>query len=85
MTMTVASIFYFEFWFLWGSVLNAFLVAFWRPLSIQRGSLGVFWGSFCGPLIDFLGSLDFLFAAVGCFEGPLGVPGCSWDIPWRLG
>ena len=26
--MTVASIFHFEFWFLWGVVLSAFLVAF---------------------------------------------------------
>ena len=47
--MTVASIFYFEFWFLWGVVLNAFLVAFWRPFWILRvlwSLLGIIWGSF---------------------------------------
>ena len=48
-------------------------------------SLGVFWGSFGGPLGDFLGSLDAVLAAVGCLGGPLGVPGGSWDVPGRLG
>ena len=52
---------------------------------VQRASLGVFWGSFGGPLSDFLGSLDVLLAAVGCLGGPLGVPGGSWDVPGRLG
>ena len=59
--------------------------AFWRPLWILRASLGLFWGSFGGPLGDFLGSLDVLLAAVGCLGGPLGVPGGSWDVPGRLG
>ena len=83
--MTVASIFYFEFGFLWGVVSNAFLGALWRPLWRLRASLGVFWGSFGGPLGDFLGSLDVLLAAVGCLGGPLGVPRGSWDVPGRLG
>ena len=83
--MTVASIFHFEFWFLWGVVLGAFLGGFWRPLWILRASLGVLWGSFGGPLREFLGSLDVLLAAVGCLGGPLGVPGGSWDVPERLG
>mgnify|MGYP007060111267 CR=1 FL=1 len=48
-------------------------------------SLGVFWGSFEGPLGDFLGSLDVLLAAVGCLGGPLGIPGVSWDLLGRLG
>ena len=48
-------------------------------------SLGVFWGSFGGPLGDFLGSLDVLLAAVGCLGGPLGIPGISWDLLGRLG
>ena len=48
-------------------------------------SLGVFWGSFGGPLGDFLGSLDAVLAAVGCLGGSLGVPGGSWDVPGRLG
>ena len=47
-------------------------------------SLGVFWGSFGGPLGDFLGSLDAVLAAVGCLGGPLGIPGVSWDVPGRL-
>ena len=51
--MTVASGFNFEFWFLSGVVLNAFLVAFWRPSWIVRACLGVLWGSFGGPLGDF--------------------------------
>ena len=42
-------------------------------------SLGVFWGSFGGPLVDFLGSLDAVLAAVGCLGGPLGVPAGLWD------
>ena len=50
-----------------------------------RASLGVFWGSFGGPLGDFLGSLDVLLAAVGCLGGPLGIPGVSWDLLGRLG
>ena len=83
--MTVASIFYFEFWFLWGVVLSASFVAFWKPLWILRASLGLFWGSFGGPLGDFLGSLDVLLAAVGCLGGPLGVPGVSWDLLGWLG
>ena len=61
---------------------------FWLPfgaLWIQRASLGVFWGSFGGPLGDFLGSLDVLLAAVGCLGGPLGIPGVSWDLLGRLG
>ena len=49
-----------------------------------RASLRVFWGSFGGPLDDFLGSLDVLLAAVGCLGGPLGIPGVSWDVPGRL-
>ena len=48
-------------------------------------SLGVFWGSFGGPLGDFLGSLDAVLAAVGCLGGPLGIPGVSWDLLGRLG
>ena len=48
-------------------------------------SLGVFWGSFGGPLGDFLGSLDAVLAAVGCLGGPLGIPGISWDLLGRLG
>ena len=66
--MTVASIFHFEFWFLWGVVLHAILVAFWRPLWILREPLGVLWGSFGDPL-------DVLLAAVGCLGGPLGSQG----------
>ena len=68
-----------------GVVLSGFLVAFWRPLWIQRASLGVFWGSFGGPLGDLWGSSDVLLAAVGCLGGPLGVPGGSRDVPGRLG
>ena len=79
MTMMVAWISYFEFGFLWGVVLNAFLGALWRPLWRLRASLGVFWGSFGGPLGDFLGSLDVLLAAVGCLGRPLGVQGGSWE------
>ena len=41
-------------------------------------SLGVFWGSFGGPLGDFLGSLDAVLAAVGCLGGPLGID--SWGV-----
>ena len=78
--MTVASIFHFEFWFLWGIGLGAFLGAFWRALWVLRACLGVLWGSFGGSLGDFLGSLDVLLVAVGCLgdllEGP-GVPGTS--------
>ena len=48
-------------------------------------SLGVFWGSFGGPLGDFLGSLDAVLAAVGGLGGPLGIPGVSWDLLRRLG
>ena len=83
--MTVASFCNFEFWFLWCVVLRALVGGFWRPLWILRASLGVFWGSFGGPLSDFLGSLDVLLGAVGCLEVPLGVPGGSWDVPRRLG
>ena len=36
-------------------------------------------------MCDFLGSLDFLFAAVGCLGGPLGVPEGSWVVPGRFG
>ena len=68
--MTAASIFYFEVWSLWGVVLSASFVAFWSPLWILRASLGVFWGSFGGPLVDFLLSLDVLLAAVGCLGRP---------------
>ena len=50
-----------------------------------RASLGVFSGSFGGPLGDFLGSLDVLLAAVGSLGAPLGVPGGSWDVSGRLG
>ena len=82
---TVASIFYFEFWFLWGVVLNAFLGAFWRPWWMLMASLGVFWGSFGGPLDDFLGSSVVPLAAVGCLGGPLGIPAVSWDLLGRLG
>ena len=39
--MTVASIFHFEFWFLWGIGLGAFLGAFWRALWVLRVSLGM--------------------------------------------
>ena len=45
-----------------------------------RASLGVFWGSFGGPLGDFLGSLDAVLAAVGCLGvlwGSHGSPGTS--------
>ena len=82
--MTVASIFYFEFWFPWGVVLNAFLVAFWS-FADPKGVPWSLLGKFGGPLGDFLGSLDVLLAAVLCLGGPLGVPGGSWDFPWRLG
>ena len=82
--MTVASIFHFEFWFLWGVFFMPFgclLEAFWIP----RASLGVLLGSFGGALGHFLGSLDVILAAVGCLGGPLGVPGRSWVVPGRLG
>ena len=82
---TVASIFYFEFWFLCRVVLTPFFVAFWRPFWLLRASLGVFSWSFGGPLGDFLGSLDVLLAAVGCLGGPLGIPRVSWDLLGRLG
>ena len=52
---------------------------------ILRASLGLFWGSFGGPLGDFLGSSDVLLAAVGCLRGPLGIPGGSWHVLGRLG
>ena len=50
-----------------------------------RASLGVFWGSFGGPVGHFLGSLDVLLGAVGCLGGPLGITGVSWDLLGRLG
>ena len=43
-------------------------------------SLGVFWGSFGGPLGDFLGSLDvfwLLWGALGVLWGSQGSPGTS--------
>ena len=83
--MTVASIFHFEFWFLWGIGLGAFLGAFWRALWVLRACLGVLWRSFGGSLSDFLGSLDVLLVAVGGLRGRLGVPGGSLDVPGRLG
>ena len=58
-----------EVWFLWGAVLNAFLVAFWSfvdPKGVPWSLLGVIWD----PLVDFLGSLDVLLAAVGCLGRP---------------
>ena len=54
-------------------------------MEVLGTSLGVLWGSFGGPLGDFLGSLDVLLTAVGCLGGPLGIPGVSWDFLWRLG
>ena len=69
MAMTVASIFYFEFWFLWGVVLNAFLGAFWTHLWILRASLGVLWASF-----------GLLWMPFGC----CGVPWGSFGDPRRL-
>ena len=83
--MTVASIFHFEFWFLWGIGLGAFLSAFWRALWVLRACLGVLWGSFGGSLGDFLGSLDVLLVAVGVLGGRLRVPRGSLDVPGRLG
>ena len=83
--MTVASVFHFEFWFLWGIGLGAFLGAFWRALWVLRASLGVLWGSFGGSLGDFLGSLDVLLVAVGVLGGRLRVPWGSLDVPGRLG
>ena len=83
--MTVASIFHFEFWFLWGIGLGAFLGAFWRALWVLRASLGVLCGSFCGLFGDFLGSLDVLLVAVGVLGGRLRVPWGSLDVPGRLG
>ena len=83
--MTVASIFHFEFWFLWGIGLGAFLGAFWRALWLLRASLGVLWGSFGGSLGDFLGSLDVLLVALGVLGGRLRVPWESLDVPGRLG
>ena len=47
--MTVASIFHFEFGFLWGVVLNAVVVAFWSfvdPKGVPWSLLGAIWGSF---------------------------------------
>ena len=49
----------------------------WRPLWILRAPLRVLWGSFGGPLGDFLGSLDVLLAAVGA----LGVLWASQAAP----
>ena len=71
--MAVASIFRFEFWFVWCIVLARFLGAFCRPLWVLRASLGVLWGSFGAPWGDIWGCLDVLLAALGCLGGPLGV------------
>ena len=78
--MTFALIFHFKFWLLWGVVLAAFLGVFWKPLWVLRASLGLLWGSFGGPWGHFLGSLEVLLAAVGCFRAPLGLPGGSWVV-----
>ena len=75
--MTVASIFHFEFWFLWGVVFGAFLGAFWRPVWILRASLGALCGSFGAPLDVFFASLDVLLVAVGC----IGVLWASQGAP----
>ena len=78
--MTVASIFHFEFWFLWGVVLNAFLVAFWRPLWILRASLGVFWESFGVLWVTFWAlwtSFWLLLGPLGVLWGSQGSPGTS--------
>ena len=78
--MAVASIFRFEFWFVWCVVLATFLGAFWMPLWVLRASLGVLWGSFGAPLADFWGSLDalgLLWGALGAVWGSNGAPGTS--------
>ena len=82
MAMTVASIFYFEFWFLWGVVLNAFLVAFWRPLWILRASLGVFWdsvGVLWVTLWALWASFWLLWGPLGVLWGSQGSPGTPLD------
>ena len=65
--MTFASFFHFEFWFLWGVVLGAFLGGFWRPLWILTAPLAVLSGSFGGPLDDFLVLLWIVSAPLGPF------------------
>ena len=78
--MTVASIFYFEFWFLWGVVLSASFVAFWRPLWILRASLGLFWGHLGVRWVTFWGlwtSFWLLWGALGVLRGSKGAPGTS--------
>ena len=82
--MTFASIFHFEFWFLWG----VFLMLFWVPFGSLLCPKGVPWSPFGvigGALGHFLGSSDVILAVVGCLGGPLGVPGRSWVVPGRLG
>ena len=72
--MTFASIFHFEFGFLW----VVFLMLFWMPF-------GTLFGSFGGALGDFLGSYVVILAAVGSLGGPLGVQGRPWLAAGRLG
>ena len=96
--MTLASIFHFEFWFLWGVVLGSFLGVFWKPLRVVRASLGLLWGSFGGPWAHFLGPLEcfwLLRRAMGFLWESLEVPGTSlgvsgmisgifWEAFWLL-
>ena len=77
--MKVASIFYFEFWALWGVVLSASFVAFWRPLWILRASLGVFWGHLGVRWVPWT-SFWLLWGALGVLCGSLGVPGKVWGV-----
>ena len=76
--MTFASIFHFEFWFLWCVVLGAFLEAFAGPEGVPWTPLGVIWGSF-GWLFGLFGG------PFGCCGVPWGPFGGAWDVPGRLG
>ena len=80
--MTFASIFHFEFWFLWGVGLGAFLGAFWRPLWNPKGvpwsiggHLGVLWVTFWGLWTSFW----LLWGALGVPWGSQGAPGAFLD------
>ena len=51
-----------------------------EPLWLLGASLAPLWASFGAPWGHFLGSLEVLLAAVGCFRAPLGLPGGSWVV-----
>ena len=79
--MTFASIFHFEFWFLWG----VFLMLFWMPFGslldpkcVAWGPFGVVWGCF-GSLFRVFGRH---FGCCGVPWGSFGGPRALLGRPW---